>query len=333
MEQTVEAVYSKEIINKFLTAYELDNEYKLLGDFENYVYKVTKGNEAYILRITHSSHRSEEEIYGEIDWLNYLHKNGANVSTVFSSINNSLIEKQVAEDQTIFYACLFSKVNGNPVRSNDPNFNTTLFHNWGKEIGKLHRITSEYQPQTGVRKQWFEDDLFEIEKYVTDEPIVIDRTKEIIAKLNQLPKEDFGLIHNDVHNGNFFFDGKEIYIFDFDDACYFWHVSDIAIPLYYACTSLFPNQSDQEEKTLFAKEFITSFIKGYAEEIQPPSNWKELLPLFLKVRDITLYSALNKKIAPKDRNERIQQWMKQIKNRIEQSIPIVSINEGEEVVK
>ncbi|MFS0671879.1 phosphotransferase enzyme family protein [Ornithinibacillus sp. 179-J 7C1 HS] len=333
MERTVEAVFSQEIINKFLMAYELDNEYKLLGDFENYVYEVTKGDEAFILRITHSSHRSEEEIYGEIEWLNFLHENGANVSVVFSSINQYLVEKQVAEDETIFYACLFSKVKGNPIRSNDPKFNTTLFHSWGREIGKLHRITSEFQPQTGIRKQWFEDDLFEIEKYVSNEPIVIERTKEIISKLKQLPEENFGLIHNDVHNGNFFFDGKEIHIFDFDDACYFWHVSDIAIPLYYACTSLFPDESNQLQKAQFANEFITSFINGYAEEIQPPTNWKELLSLFLKVRDITLYSALNKKIAPKERNERIQGWMKQIKNRIEQSIPIVSINEGEEVYK
>src|SRR5690606_12764059 len=152
MEKVVEAVYNQEIIERFLDAYGLDASYKLLGDFENYVYEVTKEGKPYILRITHSSHRSENEILGELDWINYLHEHGANVSIVYPSNQHNLVEKQVTSDQTIFYACLFSKVIGKPIRSTEDEFNETLFECWGKEIGKLHRITKNYQPEEQARK-------------------------------------------------------------------------------------------------------------------------------------------------------------------------------------
>ncbi|WP_042149260.1 phosphotransferase enzyme family protein [Paucisalibacillus sp. EB02] len=325
MEKVVEAVYNQAIIERFLKVYHLDASYKLLGDFENYVYEVTKEGKPYILRITHSSHRTESEILGEIEWINYLYKHGANVSIIYPSKNNNLVEKQVASDQSIFYACLFSKVIGNPIRSNEEGFNETLFEVWGKEIGKMHRITADYQPEESPRKYWFEDDLFEIEQYVPEESVVIKRTNEIMNTLKELPHDNYGLIHNDVHNGNFFYDGNEIHIFDFDDACYFWNVSDIAIPLYYACFSLFTDETKSVKKTQFANRFMSAFLKGYSKEMNPPKDWEVLLPLFLKVRDVTLYAALNKKIAPEDRDERLIKRMKEIKKRIESNKAIVSI--------
>lgn len=327
MEQAVELLYHKDILKEFLARYHLNSEHKLLGDFENYVYEVMREDQSFILRVTHSSHRSEEEIIGELEWVTFLQHNGANVPTVYHSSNGNWIEKQVAEDKSVFYACLFSKVKGEAVRSSGELFQDKLFTSWGRETGKIHRITNRYHPTKGIRKHWHEDDLFRMELYVPEEPLVIERAKEIMNQLKELPQEDYGLIHNDVHNGNFFYDGEEIHIFDFDDACYFWHVSDIAIPLYYACTSLFPNETKQEEKERFANEFITSFMEGYIEVISPPEDWMELLPLFLKVRDITLYAALKKKIAPEDRNEKILRWMDQIKHRIEQRTSIVSINQ------
>ncbi|MBC5636581.1 phosphotransferase [Ornithinibacillus sp. BX22] len=327
MEQAVELLYHKDILKEFLARYHLDSEHTLLGDFENYVYEVMREDQSFILRVTHSSHRSEEEIIGELEWVTFLQHNGANVPTVYFSSKGNWIEKQVAEDNSVFYACLFSKVKGKSVRSRDELFQDKLFASWGRETGKIHRITNRYLPTNGMRKHWHEDDLFRVELYVPDEPLVIERTKEIRTQLKELPQEDYGLIHNDVHNGNFFYDGKEIHIFDFDDACYFWHVSDIAIPLYYSCTSLFPNEGDQEEKSRFANKFITSFMEGYMDEMSPPKDWMELLSLFLKVRDVTLYAALNKKIAPENRNVKILRWMDQIKHRIEQCISIVTINQ------
>lgn len=329
MEYAVERVFRQGIIEQFLKAYNLDKTYKLLGDFENYVYQVSRDNETYILRITHSSHRNEEELHGELDWINFLHQKGANVSVVYPSLKQNLIEKQVAEDGSYFFACLFSKVGGDPIRFNDERFSESLFESWGREIGKLHRITSEYKPKAAYRKQWNEDDLFKIEKYVPQEEMVISSTKKLVKRLKELPKENFGLIHNDVHNGNFFFDGKDIHIFDFDDACYFWQVSDIAIPLYYSCFSLYPNKG-MPGKEEFAVRFITAFMAGYQKEMEPPKDWEALLPLFLKVRDITLYAALNKKIAPEDRNEQLKKRMQEIKDRIENSEPIVMLKKRNE---
>ncbi|GGA73129.1 phosphotransferase enzyme family protein [Ornithinibacillus halotolerans] len=325
MEKVVEDVYSKDILDYFLRVFKLDDSYKVLSGFENYVYEVMKDNHPYILRVTHSSHRSEQEILGELDWINYLNSQHVNVPTIYKSSNETYIEKKIAKDHTIFFACLFSKVQGKALRVTDELFNEDLFEKWGRETAKMHRVTVNYHPKQKLRKFWYEDDLFEVDKYI-DNDIVVARTQEIVKALHSLPKEDFGLIHNDIHYGNFFFNGESISIFDFDDACYFWHVSDIAIPLYYTCSALFTNLTSMKEKNSFTATFLTAFMKGYTLEKEPPKDWEKLLPLFLKVRDITLYAALHKKIAPEDRDERLQRRMEEIRERIEKKMPIVSYN-------
>ncbi|WP_099157368.1 phosphotransferase enzyme family protein [Virgibacillus ndiopensis] len=326
MEKSVENVFSSDVVEQLLHYFKLDSKTTKLGDFENYVFEVQRDSSPYILRITHSSHRDEEEILSEIDWVNYLHENGVNVPKVFLSRNAKLIEKIEAQDGTCFYGCLFSKANGKLVKPNDELFNEKLFFHWGKETGKMHRLTKVYQPKLNKRSQWFDDDLLEIDRYVPTESRVIEQSKKLFDELDHLPqtKENYGLIHNDIHHGNFFYDGKSIDVFDFDDCCYYWYASDIAIPLYYACMAKSRDQTPNENEK-FAELFLREFMNGYLQETKPPVDWKNHLTLFLHMRDITLYVALNKKTDHKERNDTVKEIIKQLKRRIENREPIVAI--------
>jgi len=73
MEQSVEKQFTSEIMNNILASYDLDSNFKKLGDFENYAFEVYQNGEAKILRVTHSSHRSQKELESELDWIQYLH--------------------------------------------------------------------------------------------------------------------------------------------------------------------------------------------------------------------------------------------------------------------
>lgn len=329
MENMVEELFTKDILIKGLRLFDLEETYKKLGDFENYVFEVRKKEQPYILRVTHQSHRRKEDILAELDWVKYLHSSGINVPEIFTSEHRNMVEVLYARDGSQFYFCLFSKVKGSSVHVKDDCFNEELFFAWGKAIGEIHKETRAYIESPNIKKRpsWNDDDLLEIENYIPkNEDIIVNRTKELLQELASLPttEEYFGLIHGDIHSGNFFFDGSEIHIFDFDDSSYHWFTSDIAIPLYYSVFYRYSNEKIQE-RNQFAQTFITAFTEGYETVTKLPPQWKTHLPYMLRLRDITLYSVLYKKIPVEQRDDRVLKMLHEIGNRIKNNEPIVYI--------
>ncbi|MDR6124394.1 Ser/Thr protein kinase RdoA (MazF antagonist) [Bacillus sp. SLBN-46] len=319
MEKSVEVLFTQEVLNQFLTRFELELRVKKLGDFENYVFEVYRNDQPFVLRITHSSHRSLGEIEAELDWMNYLNENGVNCPKVFLSSNGHLIERFEALDESCFFACLYTKAEGFPVKTDSEYFSNDLFHAWGRVTGHMHAVTKHYQPKKGLKLRpfWHEEELIDVKAYFPDEPEIIKNTNDLMKELRELPqtKDNFGLIHTDIHSGNFFYDGKNVHVFDFDDCSYHWFTSDIAIPLYYSIFNGLRN-SNKQEKTEFAHRFLTHFTEGYKECNPLPESWEEHVPLFLQLRDITLYSVFQKKIAPEDRDERLNKLINEIQYRI-----------------
>ncbi|PLS06362.1 phosphotransferase enzyme family protein [Neobacillus cucumis] len=328
MEKYIDVLFTRDILDEILIRFQLEKTVQKLGDFENFVFEVYREGTPLVLRITHNSHRKKEEIEAELHWLDFLYKNGVNCPEIIPKLNGELIQTEPAADGTSFYACLFSKVKGEPVKINSHKFNKDLFYAWGREIGKMHLVTKQYQPEKGasLRSLWFEEELLRVEEYFPDEPEIIENTHQLIAELHRLPQnvDNFGLIHSDIHSGNFFYDGNEIHVFDFDDSNYHWFVSDIAIPLYYSIFSCYTN-ANEDEKTEFAHFFLSHFTRGYEVHHPLPEKWQDQLSLFLRLRDITLYSVFHKKIAPEDRNDRLNQILREIKKRIIQREAIVLI--------
>ncbi len=77
MEIAVERVFTKEILARAAKAFHVTVEEKPLGDFENYIFKAKGDNdEDYVLRLTHSSHRSKQEVEAELDFYDMLRETG-----------------------------------------------------------------------------------------------------------------------------------------------------------------------------------------------------------------------------------------------------------------
>ncbi|MEK3855352.1 phosphotransferase enzyme family protein [Cytobacillus sp. FSL H8-0458] len=327
MEKAVDSLMTDEVLHHFLSIFSLDIvNYKKLGDFENYVYEASKAGEELILRITHSTHRKLEELLSEVDWMSYLGSEGVKVPKIVPSQNGNMVEALEAGDGSVFYAGLFSKAEGKPISVRGPEFNKELFHAWGRAVGKMHAATKSYVPSADIvpRMQWDEEELLTVEKYIPEEDqLIVMNTKVLLDMLHTLPKHinNYGLIHTDIHSGNFFYDEKDIQVFDFDDCCYHWFASDIAIPLYYSLLYKF-KEANPAEVNIFGRVFLDSFLDGYQQENEIPGDLEKQLPLFLRLRDITLYSVIHKKIAPEDRDPQLLVMMKSIKDRIERNAPI-----------
>jgi len=320
MEQTVSVLFTKDLTEKALQLYKLDEHYKVLGDFENYVLEVYRNGQPYIFRMTHSSHRSREDVQSEVDWMMFLHREGVNVPNVFPSVNNEYVESISAGD-TFFHLTLFEKAKGSHVRITNEADHRELFIQLGKTIGKMHRVTRKYIPSHGVqpRPQWEDDELMDIEKYIPhDQKDVILAGKEILEKVYQLPKDKnvYGLCHTDVHNGNYFVDHEgNICVFDFDDAMYGWLAHDLSIPIYYACLYGMKGKS-KEERTSFGKKLYQYLMEGYRTENVLGESALKTIPLFFQLRDLTLYTVLYKKL-PIEELEGPGAWlMEELKQRL-----------------
>ncbi|MGE6366485.1 phosphotransferase enzyme family protein [Bacillus paramycoides] len=323
MEIAVERVFTNEILARAAKSFHVTVEKKPLGDFENYIFHAKDRNdEDYVLRLTHSSHRSKKEVEAELDFLRYVAEHGAKAAGPYYSIFQNLVEEIEAEDGTSFYASLFVYAKGEQVKGDEsPYWGDTFFEAWGKAIGQLHRLTMNY-PKTDDRDTWEEDESAIVNEL--EDKKVKEIATVLMNEIKALPieKETFGLMHGDIHPGNFHYDGKELTIFDFDDAAYNYFIHDLAMVLYY---SVLFTPWTVEEKTEFARKQLEVLRKGYEYEHRLADSWYESLPLFLRLRDIGLYGTLQKKFKGKDMSDNFRELSEQLYERIIKKEAIVNI--------
>ncbi|MFB5662603.1 phosphotransferase enzyme family protein [Alteribacillus sp. HJP-4] len=329
MEQWIEELFTDELLIEAAGRYGAAvSKSEKLGDFENYVFEVHINDTPYILRLTHSSHRSKAAIEAEIDWVNFLHSHDINVSLVHPSRNGELVEVIPAGD-TSFFVCLFEKAPGQRVKISDELFGPELFEKWGKITASMHSVSMDYQPGASRREDWLAEDLHNLPYYLDQQKDkeIISGGKQIVNSINAMPKtkETFGLIHADIHPGNFFYHDGEIHVFDFDDSVYFYYVSDIAIPIYYSVW-IKHSGSSLEERSRFGEELLYHFLKGYKTILPLDPDFIKKIPLFLRLRDYDLYAVFHKKWDVATLGEKEQQLLARIRNRLVTGELVAEIN-------
>ena len=135
MEKKVVELFTDKIRKEAAALYGTNAEdLKLLGDIENFVYEYSYDNRARILRVTHSSHRNENQIRGEIDWLNYLADNGVPAARAYDSPQGKLVERVDAPDGSYFLAASFEKAPGRILGPGE--WTAELIEEWGRIVGK-----------------------------------------------------------------------------------------------------------------------------------------------------------------------------------------------------
>ncbi|MDP5274275.1 phosphotransferase enzyme family protein [Chengkuizengella axinellae] len=295
---------------------------KKIGGFENTVYELNDKKRDFIIRLTDSSHRSMEMICAELDWINYLHNHGVSIARSVAFTNGKLVEIIKNADK-ILYVTTFEKAEGGHLTEKEWNFD--VVQKLGQTLGKMHYLSKHYQPTQQVqRPQWYDSEYIQetIETLQESEEVLLN-FKEVLDQLKELPrdKDSFGLIHADLHYGNFFINKNEIKVFDFDDSVYKWFIYDIAIILFYSVWLPWI----EKDKESIAKEFLEHFLYGYEQENHLDLFWFKNLNLFLKYKEIEFYTLL-KEIEEDDLYGWEKEFMKNRKSLIEDNIPHLDID-------
>jgi amicoumacin kinase len=321
MLESIEALYNDGILHEVLSRYGITgSEVEFIGGFDSYVYTYKKGNEKYILKITHSLRRSKEEMIDEANFLLYLKNNGAAVAAAIPSLNGNLVEVIPIQDEGYFLSMAYEEAAGKTPASED--WNSEFFYEWGRATGELHCLSSNYSPKNWSRKHWLEEEYLNVEKYIpADQKTVIEKSKLLIERLKQLPRENefYGIVHGDLHYLNFFLDDGKIQLYDFDDIHYNHFVNDIAVVVFYAYWRPLSKETDFET-------FLNHFLQGYLSRHVLSKETFLLLPEFLKVRHLILYIAALQELTHASLNAEEKDFLMGLRKVIEEDLPIVNFD-------
>ena len=299
MEQWIDEMFTHERLMEAAKRFGADAQQAIKrGDFENYVYEVQKEGKPYMLRLTHTSHRSKEQVIAELEWVNDLHARRLNVSLNHASLSGNLVEEMPLEKGS-FLICLFDKAPGVSAYEMRQEFTNEHIEAWGELTARFHKVASEYEVKNGSRPHWFEDDLIDIKQWIdpVKDASIIELNRQVVDTIRSYPtdKEVYGIIHSDMHQGNFYVNGSELNVFDFDDTMFFHYIHDVSIPVYYTIWMSYRNEP-LEVRSEKASAILNTFLKGYTRVRPLDPEWLERLPLYLTLRDLTLYAVFHKKV-------------------------------------
>ncbi|KYD00500.1 phosphotransferase enzyme family protein [Bacillus atrophaeus] len=295
MHKDIKAIFNEDkVLAEAANIYGFERtQVQFLADAENYVYEFIKDEEPYILKITHTIRRSPQYIMGEMEWLHYLAKGGLSVAKPIPSLDGKDVEEVPDGTGGAFLLRAYEKAPGHKVEEAD--WNGELFYQLGTYTGEMHRLTKSYQVSNPAykRQEWDEEEQLKLRKYVPqDQNRIFEQADALMEKLRQLPKDPdhYGLVHADLHHGNFNWDNGKITTFDFDDIGYNWFVNDISILLY---NILWYPVIPYEDKGAFTEEFMRHFLSGYREKNELDAAWLTKIPDFLRLRHILIYGLLH----------------------------------------
>lgn len=263
----------------------------------NAIYMCEKENALpYVLRISYQNDRSKEDYLAELEYVRYLHDNGASVADVISSKAGNLVEELKYENETLFI-CLFEKARGMQLAENNYQYRegvplSEYFFNCGKTLGKIHQLSKEYQP---VHKRYHFEDKFNrkyIDELLPEKYADLKRgMASVLDELNSIEKtnEVYGMVHFDYSDGNYHidFENGDITVYDFDNCCHAWYMYDLA-ELWVHGEGWIMFEEDALKRQQFMEDYFAEILKGYRTETSSSDEIVAKLPLFVKATRIEL---------------------------------------------
>lgn len=301
-----------------------ESELKPLGGFESFLYEYPRNGESAVLRVSHTARYSLLPMLGELDFLRYLREHGANVAAPLQSPNGSWLEAIDDGQGGQFLVTAFEKAKGSHQRGD---WSDEFMQHYGETLGRLHRLSSSYQPSNPdwMRSTWDAPKAINYDDWLLGfDAEVHQKFSANLAYLRALPKDSqsYGLIHQDAHAGNFYVHEGQITLFDFADSCYGYFVNDIAMVLFYALTG-----QPKADPAAFVSHFFKQFWQGYSKEFSLEKRWLSEIPYFFKLREIDLYAVIERDTTWRtDGNAWLSTYMEDRRERILNELPYVDVD-------
>lgn len=256
------------------------------------VCEIRCGPASFILKARAGDAGLWRSVFAEAEWIAYLHHNGIRVPRLVRSESGQLVEREDFDGVLLAGYC-YDRV---PIDCGDREYwyDSGFIQELGGTVGRMHTLAESYEPAEPENvpswdsAAWIRDPEEAIHPSQTG---VIGRIFELREQLYQLGKrrENYGLIHDDLHTGNVFKQGTDPVILDFDCSHRSWFIADISSALLFR--TWIGRDREKPEVREMALHFLRNLLLGYLKEHKIEGTWREQLPLFLRLREINLFQS------------------------------------------
>ena len=300
---------------------------EILAECRNLIYKVNCADNLFVLRLSGEWHRNAQQIESELDFLDYLFCNGADVAKPLKTESGeSYVEFEI--DNSHYIVSAFEYVAGkNWDERND--HSEEVYQKIGKSLGKIHRLSKGYKPANAAKRRlWSEQQ--ELQKadvlFKNYDVALYDKFMEFMRQMKGEEEKngtEFGLTHGDYLGSNYLIDAaNNIKVIDFDECEYSWFAVDLAICM--RCY-LFWTEHPEElpNKTKEAEIMHYNLLLGYSSENKVGKEMVFELEKYIKIRD---YIELSQILDQKELNDLEQTLFKMNLDRVLNDTPFLEFS-------
>ncbi len=162
---------------------------------------------------------------------------------------------------------------------------TEYFYNTGKTLGRIHRLSKQYEPVFRRRDYFDKYNMTYIDGLLSEEytglKAAIEKRLERFGTLSK-ERDEYGMVHFDFSDGNYHIDMMtgEITVFDFDNCMYCWYMFDLA-NLWTHGVGWYQFEEDRLKRMHGMQEYFSTIIEGYRSETDVTEEMLAQLPLFI----------------------------------------------------
>lgn len=290
----------KKLVRLAIDKYPLKvKEIKFIHYGENATFKIkdTK-NKSYLVRVCRNGYHTDKALNEELAWLSRLNKvKKLQVPCPVANTKGQLFTKvqleNVIEPTNLV---LFKWTEGRFIENK---FTLAHAEQLGELIGILHSSVRGHHVKH--RRYWNADgllskgaklgDLWQLSIPKGKHQKILKLRKQIYDKLNKYEKKypkKLGLIHADLHTGNFFFNKKGIVTIDFDDCGLGFFAYDLAIPFMVIDRT---DKLSQQNKN----DLKQAILKAYRQYCEFSELDEKLIEVCIQARMLIMLAWLRKR--------------------------------------
>ena len=294
--KTETTAISEQLLKSLIDSIGLNSQdIRFIGHSQNFLYEISDVNGAQILRITSDKHRTRNQIMAELQWIDFLKSGGVNACAAIKENGKNVIHSFETPTDTL-NCVLFEKAKGKPI--NIELIDDELYFLHGALVGKIHKLTHECPNDISKNRfNWQENRLYttDLQEYLPDHAKrqISEISKELIGEALKLPQKNntYGIIHFDLHYNNFFIEGKELSLFDFDNCSNGYFANDIAKALWSSVFTYHRSTQFKGRHPFFGNPVVDRILEsvwipfwnGYRTENEIVESWFEQIPLFFEL--------------------------------------------------
>jgi Ser/Thr protein kinase RdoA (MazF antagonist) len=174
---------------------------------------------------------------------------------------------------------------------------TEVAQDWGRLIGRIHKITKQYPTWKNLSCNHFEfgyqDEIDFFENWCKEDNVKV-AWRQMRKHMDDLPKDrdNYGFIHNDNHQRNIIVEGKDITLIDIDCMAGQFFLQDITVPAQGIMFDLSGGMHRSVTSIEPLKRYFDSFINGYEQENHLEEMWLKEINTFIDYRRLLLFTVM-----------------------------------------